>query len=224
MRLFEYGRILWRRSLILLLAVVLTAGGAFAFSEQQTPIYLATQKIRMVPSRADNGLQLAATGLLNNHVEYLDSSMIAAAVIERLELDMLPTYLKSRVTIAPDRLSLLVQIDVRLPDGELANDVAWAYGQQLVEYRNRENQRARQEDRINAEPQDFPTYRQASPNVRVNTLAGAIFGALLGGAFVFVLEYMASSVVLRREDITVLGLAHLASIPAADPSGGRRQA
>ena len=220
MRLAEFGRILWRRALILLLAVAITAGGAFVFSEQQTPVYLATQKIRMVPSRADNGLQLAATGLLNNHVEYLNSSMRAAAVIERLELDMLPGFLKSRVKIAPDRLSLLIQIDARLPDGELANQVAWEYGQQLVEYRDRENQRARQEDRINAEPQDFPTYRLASPNRRVNVLAGAILGALLGGALVFLLEYLASSVVSRREDLATLGLAHLASIPAADASRG----
>ncbi|MCY4107186.1 MAG: Wzz/FepE/Etk N-terminal domain-containing protein [Chloroflexi bacterium] len=220
MRLAQYGRILWRRSLILLLTVVITAAAAFLYSEQQTPVYLATQKIRMVPSRADNGLQLAATGLLNNHVEYLDSSMIAATVIERLELDMIPAFLKSRVTIAPDRLSLLIQIDVRLADGELANDVAWAYGQQLVEYRNRENQRARQEDRINAEEQDFPTYRQVSPNVRINTLAGAILGALLGGTLIFVLEYLASSVVSRREDLTSLGFSHLASIPAAHPGAG----
>ncbi len=218
MKLVDYGRVLWRRSLILFLAIFIAAAGAYFLSEQQTPVYLATQKIRMVPSRADNGLQLAATGLLNNHVEYLDSSKIASRVIERLELDMLPRYLQSRVTIAPDRLSLLIQIDVRLSDGELANDVARTYGDLLVEYRNRENQRARQEDRINAEPQDFPTYRQASPNVGVNTLAGAILGALLGGALVFVLEYLASSVVLRSEDVAKLGLAHLASIPTKEGS------
>jgi capsular polysaccharide biosynthesis protein len=104
---------------------------------------------------------------------------------------------------------------VDLPDGELANRVAKAWGERLVMYRDQENQKNRREDQVNALLQDDPTYSLLAPRPGINALAGGVLGFLLGGIVVFVLEYLESSVVRRRDDLERgMELPVLAAIPA----------
>lgn len=217
MNLLEYGRILWRRGWIMVLLAVIAAASAYFLSSRQTPIYRSTQLVLIQPSRNDLGLTEATTRLMESYVVYLNSSDRAQEVINTLNLDMLARDLQSKATIAANRNNLTVQIDIDLPDGELANDVARTWGNLLVQYRTAENQTVRQEDRIDALLPDGARYRLLQPNILINTLAGAIIGFLLGGILVFVLEYLESSVVRRREDIErQLDLPVLASIPHSD--------
>jgi capsular polysaccharide biosynthesis protein len=214
MNLKEYVSILLRRGWIMLLLAIIAGASAFILSQQQTPIYRATQRVLMQPTRADFGLTEASKTLLGNHVAYLDSEFRAQEVIDQLRLDMTPAQLKSAVTIAPDPLNLTIQIDVDLPDGNLANDVAREWGNLLIQYRNAENQRARREDHINARLQDVATYTLLRPRPAINALAGAVLGILLGGVVVFVLEYLESSVVRSRDDLErSAGVPVLAAIP-----------
>ena len=217
MNLIDYGSILIRRGWIALLLAIIAAGAAFAFSRQLVTVYRATQKVLIVPSRSDFGLTQAAKQTLNNHVAYLDSSLRAAEVIDRLQLDMMPQQLRSNVRIAPDINSLLIQIDADHTDPGQAVRIASEWGQLLLDYRNRENQEARREDRIKAELQDVPVPSRARPNVLVNTLVGLIAGAFVGGIIVFVLEYLESAIVRRREDVELsAGLSVLAAVPPGD--------
>ncbi len=217
MSLVEYGRILVRRGWILLLIAAIAAGSAYFLSARQTPIYRATQKVLIVPSRIDNGLALATVQLLNNHAEYLRSTLVAEQIITNLNLDMTPGFLFSRTTIAANRDNLFIQIDVDLEDPATAERVALEWGNMLVQYRNEENQLARREDRITARLQDNVTTSLLSPRPLINALAGAILGVLLGIVIVFVLEYLESSVVRRRDDLErVLELPVLATIPGAE--------
>jgi capsular polysaccharide biosynthesis protein len=214
MNLVDYGRILWRRGWIIVLLALIAAGSAYVLSLQQQPIYRSTVKVLIVPARFDLSLTESSRGLLNNLKEYLDSTLIAQRVIDNLQLDMTPEQLKSKVTIAADQLSLTIQIDVDLPDGELANDVAREWGNMLVQYRNERNQQSRREDRIDAQLQDNPTYTLLQPRPTINALAGAMLGVLLGGVIIFVLEYLESSIVRRRDDLErALDLPVLAAIP-----------
>ena len=217
MNLLDYGRILIRRGWIMILLAVITAAAAFLFSRTQTPVYRSTQQILMVPSRSDLGLTEATTRILNNHVAYLRSELRAAEVIDRLQLDMIPGELLSDVTIASNQLSLLIQIDVDLTDPNVANDVARVWGDILIEYRNDLNQRARREDRIEAQKQDNPRAGLLRPNVPVNTVVGAIAGFFVGGIIVFILEFLESSIIRRREDLErSVGLPVLATVPDRD--------
>ena len=87
----------------------------------------------------------------------------------------------------------------------------------LVEFRNVENQKVRREDQVNAILQDNPTYSLLRPRPTINALAGALLGLLVGGVVVFVLEYLESNVVRRREDLErALEIPVLASIPKND--------
>ncbi len=217
MNLIDYGSILIRRGWVMLLLGIIAAGAAFFFSRQMTPVYRATQKVLIVPSRSDFGLTQAAKQTLNNHVAYLDSSQRAAEVIDRLQMDMIPQQLRANVRIAPDINSLLIQIDADHTDPGQASRIAAEWGVLLVEYRDRLNQQARREDRIVATLQDNPVPFRARPNVLINTLVGLIAGIFVGGIVVFVLEYLESAIVRRREDVEIAaGLPVLAVVPPAD--------
>ncbi len=214
MNLIDYGRILFRRGWIMLLLAVIAAGSAYFLSTRQTPIYRSTQRVLIQPSRIDLGVAEASKSLLANHVDWLYSEFRAQEVIDTLQLDMTAGELKSKANIAADALSLSVQIDVDLPDGDLANDVARTWGERLVQYRVEENQRARREDHVNAQLQDVARYDLLQPRPTINAAAGAILGLLLGGLIVFVLEYLESSVVRSRDDVErSLDIPVLAAVP-----------
>lgn len=216
MNLIDYVRILVRRGWIMLLLALIVAASAFFVSRMQTPIYRSTQLVLIQPSRSDFGLTEASRLQLNSYAVYLDSELIAQRIIEDLRLDMTPAQLKGNVTIAPDTLRLVVRIDVRSTDGDQANDIARAWGQQLVDYRNQENQTSRREDRVNALLPDLPRYSQQSPRPLLTAVAGGILGLIVGGVIVFALEYLESSVVRRREDLERDDLLVLAGVPPFD--------
>ena len=215
MNLTEYGRILWRRGWIIVLCAGLAGAAAFILSRQQTPTYRASQVLLIQPSRNDLGLTEATTRLMNSYQVYLSSTIIAQRVIDNLQLDRLPGDLLSDVTIQSDRNNLTVQIDVDGQDCGTASRVASEWGNQLVIYRNQENQTVRQEDRIDAIPADAPKCpTSVTPNVAINTIAGVLLGAAAGMVIVFILEYLESSMIRRRDDVERgLELPVLASIP-----------
>ncbi len=218
MNLMDYVRIIVRRFWIIVLLMALTMAAAYVFSRIQTPVYRATQKILLQPSRIDYGLAEATTRLMRSYVVYLDSDDRAREVIDALQLDMVPGALRENVTVDTDESRLLITIDVDLPDGEMANQIARQWGSQFIEWRNEENQRTRYEDRISAELVDYPTYGQIEPKTAVNVAAGGVLGLVLGGLIVFVLEYFESNIIRRRDDVLrSLEIPVLGVIPSDEP-------
>jgi len=218
MNLIDYGRIVLRRGWIVVLVAIIGAGSAFFLSKQMTPEYRASQVMLIQPSRNDFGLAQATTQLIEPLRAYLNSTLRAQEVIDNLQLDMLAGDLLGKVDIATDRNSLTVQIDVEMEDCAIATRIAEEWGNLLIQYRNQQNQTARQEDRVSAARQDNARCPTATtPNVLVNTAAGGLFGGILGFVIVFVLEYLESSIVRRREDVErSVELPVLASIPQSE--------
>jgi len=214
MNLIDYGRILIRRGWIMLLLAALAAGGAYFLSTRQTPVYRSIQKVLIQPARIALSLTESSRSLLNSLREYLHSSLRAAEVIDSLKLDMTPLQLLENVDIVAVPISLSIEIAVDLPDGELANRVARAWGERLVLFRDQENQESRREDQVNALLQDNPQYSLLQPRPTINAAAGGVLGLLLGGIIIFVLEYLESSVVRRRDDLERgMDIPVLAAIP-----------
>lgn len=201
MNLNEYLRLIVRWGWIIVLLAALTGGSAYYLSRQQTPVYRATQKVVIKPSRVDLGLAEASMRIINSMVVTIDSELVASAIIEELQLDITPSELMGNVTIAPDSLRLTIQIDVNNPDPAVAGDVAWAWGQYLYNDRERENQEVSSDQRISAVMPDLPKISQFSPRPFLTGVAGALLGAIIGAMIMFVIEYMESAAVRRREDV-----------------------
>jgi capsular polysaccharide biosynthesis protein len=215
MNLLDYGRVLITRGWIIVLAVILMSSAAFAFSSTQTPEYRASQKVAIQPARNDFGLVETLRILLRSYVEYLNTDLRAAEVIERLQIDMTPGQLRSDATINSDPTTLIIQIDVESQDPQLAAQIANMWGQLLVEFRAQRNSDLRREDRIEAELLDYPPASQIRPNTRTNVVAAAVLGVLVGCLLVFILEYLAANILRSPDDLErwAADLPILAAIP-----------
>lgn len=200
MELSDYLRILRQRGWLIIVLAALTAASAYIYSDMQPEVYESNVRV-LITSRPDFGQTQATRALLRDFAAYLNSSFVAADVIEAIQLDMTPDQLLGSVTVAPSTDSNIIQIDVRNTNGDLANDIARSWADQLVIYRNQENAGLRKEDRIEAQLLDNPRYSLYSPKVKINTAAGAVFGALLGVILIFLLEWLASGIMRRSEDI-----------------------
>lgn len=201
MELSDYLRIIRQRGWIIILLAVLTAVTAFGYSKMQTPVYESNLRLLVRPARTDFGQSQAARELLGNYEQWLRSSFRAQAVIDQLQLDMTAGELLGDVSVASDRLGLVLQLVIENTDGDLANDIATAWGNLLIQWQQGENEKNRQEDRITIEFQDNPQYSLASPQTKINTAAGFVFGALLGIILIFLLEWLESGVMRRSEDV-----------------------
>jgi capsular polysaccharide biosynthesis protein len=193
---------------------LLTAVAAFGFSKMQTPVYESNLRLLVRPARTDFGQSQAARELLGNYEQWMRSSYRAQAVIDQLQLDMTAGELLGDVSVASDRLGLVLQMTVENTDPNLANDIARTWGNLLIQWQKEENDKNRQEDRITIELQDEPQAGLESPQTKINTAAGFVFGALLGLILIFVLEWVESGVIRRTQDIDrYLDIPVVGSIP-----------
>jgi capsular polysaccharide biosynthesis protein len=190
-----------RRGWIIILLSLLTALAAFGFSRMQTNVYKSTLNLLVRPSRNDFGQSQAAKELLKTYEVWLFSSYRAQAVIDALQLDMTAGELLGDVEVASDNFSFMVSLAVENTDPDLANDIARTWGNELIQWQKGENDKNRQEDRITIEFRDDPQVALDRPNTKINTLAAAIFGGLLGIVAIFLLEWLSSGVMQRSEDV-----------------------
>lgn len=197
----DYLRILRQRGWLIILMAVLTAGAAFGYSYLQPTIYESSLRLLVQPARTDFGQAQAAKQLLRGYVQWINSSYRAEDVINELQLDMTPQELLGDITVASDDSSFIIQINVENSDGDLANDIARTWGNRFIQWRIDDNADQRREDRVDAEFIDDPTIVGVAPNTKINTVAGAVFGALLGLIVIFVLEWIESGIMRRTVDV-----------------------
>jgi capsular polysaccharide biosynthesis protein len=210
----NYLRIIRQRGWLILLLLLLTAAAAYGFSKMQTPLYQSTLRLLVKPSRTDFGQAQAAKELLSGYEQWLYSSYRAQDVINALQLDMTAGDLLGDVRVASDGGSYVISLTVENTDPDLANDIARAWGNRLIQQQNEDNDRLRLEDRIYIEFIDDPQVGLERPKTTINTAAGAVFGLLLGVALVFLLEWLASGVMRRPEDVErFLEIPVIGSIP-----------
>ena len=223
MALTEYFRILRRWGWIMVLAAALTAGSAYVLSKAQTPVYKSTIVVGVQPTRPDLGLTAAAKSLLRYYVLVIDTETYAKKVITELQLDRTPASLLGDVTIASDDSRFAVQIDVLNSNGDVANDIARVWAEKFAAWRDEQNATVQRADKVLAVIVDDAKYSQFRPNTKVNTLAGAILGLLLGGAIVFLVEFREAGVIRSPEDVErVLALSVLGAIPPLETAAAAR--
>ena len=200
MELSDYFRILRQRGWLVILLAILTAGAAYGFSKMQTPMYKSTANL-LITSRPDFGQTQAAKAELRNYAAWLNSSFRAEKVISTLDMDEEPLVLLGRVKIVPSTDTNVITIEVENTNPDVANNIARVWGDQLIIWRNEQNAGLQKADHINAEFIDNPRAGLDRPNTRINTAAGGIFGLLLGVMLIFLLEWLASGIVRRPEEV-----------------------
>ena len=201
MEIRDYFRILRQRGWLIIVLMILTAAAAFGFSKIQTPVYESTLRLLVSPSRTDFGQAQAAKTLLSSYEQWLYSSYQARKVIDNLQLDMTPGELLDDVRVASDGNSFVIKLSVENTDPNLANDIAAAWGNELIRWQDEKNYGLDKADWITIEFIDDPKAGLDRPKTKINTAAGAVFGMLLGVAIIYLLEWLASGVMRRSEDV-----------------------
>ena len=214
MELRDYVRILRQRGWLIVMMAVLTAVAAFGFSKMQTELFESNVKMLVQPSRTDFGQAQAAKELLRSYEQWLYSRYRAQGVINELQLDMTASALLGDMKVASDNSSYVIQMTVENSDPNLANDIATAWGNLLIQWVNAYYDKLQKEDRITVEFLDDPQASLSRPNTKINTAAGFVFGALVGVIVVFALEWIESGVMRRTEDVErYLDIPVIGSIP-----------
>lgn len=215
MQLKDYVRILLKRGWLIVVLAILTAGSAYGFSKLQTPIFKSTVTLSIVPSRpSDYGQTLAIKNLLRLYVQKMRSPLLTQQVIDKLQLDVTPQKFVSQIYFNADESTLTITLEARHPFPDVAAKMARTLAEVFVSYHNQENLQIDQRDRVLVNIINATSPEIFSPKTAINTLAGAVLGALLGLVIIFVLEWLESDIIRTTEDLErVMGVTVLGAIP-----------
>ncbi|MGI6368277.1 MAG: YveK family protein [Anaerolineae bacterium] len=226
MELREYFRIIGRRGWIIILTMVLAVVGALIGSRLQTPVYRSTIYLNVFPGRLDFGLQQTVVSVMRNYSGIITSRTTAQEVITRLQLDITPAQLSEKITVKPIESDLQIRIDADDYDPIIASAIAQTAAEVFVEYTAVQMQDQDAADRVEVsilDPALAGTLHK--PKWKINVLAGAVLGLLLGVIIVFVLRFLEADIIHSARDLEeYTGSAVLGSIPADGPVLSRRAA
>jgi capsular polysaccharide biosynthesis protein len=219
MELRDYLKILQKRGWIIVVVALIAAASAYGVSKLQRPIYSASVKLSINPARADWGLSNVAKDLLRNYAENIRTHKMAQQVIDRGQLDLTTSDLLSRLYVESEASNLTMEVEARDRDGQQAQIIAQTTAEVFVEDRDAWNQEQDKRDRINVSILDNVYtlgYSLYSPKTKINTLAGGLFGVLLGGLLVFFLEWLEQDIIRSPADVErITGVMVLGAIPAS---------
>jgi capsular polysaccharide biosynthesis protein len=198
----DYLRIVLKRGWIIVVVAVIAAASALVFSRLQQPIYRSTIYLNVYPARLDWGLQQVIKSLMRNYAGVISSRDTAMEVINRLELDITPDQLRSKLTVVPIEADFLLEIDADDLDPIIARDIAQATAEVFVERIKVSMLEQNQTDRVQVSIRDYPLpgilYK---PKWKINTLAGGLFGVIAGVLIVFLLEWLEADVIRSSQDM-----------------------
>jgi capsular polysaccharide biosynthesis protein len=223
MEIQAYLKILRRRWWILLLLPLITAGSAFGVSKfliservEGYPVYRASVQLSIEPARPDLGLTTSVKSLLRNYAVRLDTKQMARRIIDQAKLDMVDEELTSMWHISSDDSNFTMLIEVDNPDPIVAQQIAQTMADLFVQDRREWNQSQDRRDQIDVKQVDDVRWSLYKPKTKVNTLAGGVFGLLLGGGIAALLEWLGAAYIRTRDDLErTAGLPVLGAIPGA---------
>ncbi len=217
----EYWNIVRKRGWILILVAVVAAVAALGVSLIMPETYKATIQLSVNPARADWGLNQATKDLLRNYVLNIKSHRMTQEAINRAQLDMSTYDFLANLDASDDAANLSITLQAESHDPEEARLMAQTLADVFVEERRQWNSEQDMRDRIYVEKvDDIRDVPLTSPKIRFNMLAGAVFGAILGGILVVFLEWLQSDILRTTADVErAVGVTVLGAIPARAESG-----
>jgi len=152
---------------------------------------------------------------MRKYVGTLFSRPNAQEVIDRLQLDITPEQFLSKITVSPNEADLVLQINADDFDPLIARDIAQTSAEVFTEQIDKYMLDQDKQDRVSVTIRDYALPGTLhKPKWKINVVAGAGFGVIIGVAIVFILEWLASEIIRRPEDIErQMDLAVLGVIP-----------
>jgi capsular polysaccharide biosynthesis protein len=218
----EYWKIAIKRGWIVILVAVVAAVAALGVSMLMPETYRATIQLSANPARADWGLNQATQDLLRNYVLNIKTHNMTQQAIDRAQLDMSTYDFLANLDVSADSSNMSITIQAESRDRDEAGLMAQTLADVFVEERRQWNSEQDKRDRIYVEKvDDIRDVPLASPKKTFNMAAGAVFGAIVGGIIVFMLEWLQSDILRTVADVEkAIAVPALGTIPAGGDARG----
>jgi capsular polysaccharide biosynthesis protein len=218
----EYWNIAIKRGWIVILVAVVAAVAALGVSMLMPETYRATIQLSANPARADWGLNQATQDLLRNYVLNIKTHNMTQQAIDRAQLDMSTYDFLANLDVSADSSNMSITIQAESHDRDEAGLMAQTLADVFVEERRQWNSEQDKRDRIYVEKvDDIRDVPLASPKKTFNMAAGAVFGAIVGGIIVFMLEWLQSDILRTVTDVEkAIAVPALGTIPAGGDARG----
>lgn len=223
LELRDYLRVLLRRKLFVLLAMVACTGGAIAASAMQTPIFQATAKIFVGPKTVDRRdvLQFQSAFFFRDialsYVEELQSTPRAERAVEHAGVELPPEEVASRVKAEVITDTRVIRVSVRDTSPARARRIADGLVETFVADVNAPLDPRSDRAATVLQPAQLPT-TPVSPKPLRNATLGFVLGSMLGVGLAFLVEYLDRTIRTREDAETAIDLPVLTTIPHA-PAG-----
>ncbi len=216
MQIREYWAVLVKRWWVIALTVIAAAVSAYVVSKLIPPTYRAQTVYLVVANRPDNGLNIVLRSTMNSYRELVLQPDALEAVSQQLQLDVSGERLLRDVYIQPrpDDQKILIEADHRML--ATAQQIAGAVGVRLEQEVTRLNANLEGTDRINVTRIQQPRLVRVQPNTRINVLAGAFLGLVIGILLAFILEYLDDTLKNSSDVERFVGLTTLGAIPVGE--------
>jgi capsular polysaccharide biosynthesis protein len=213
MQLRDYMMVFVKRWWIIGLATFAAIVAAYGVSKMMPQTFRAQTEYAVLANRADNGLNIVLRNTMNIYRELVIQPDVLQDISQQLQLDMSGEQLLADVRMQPrpDEQKVVIEVDHRFLDQALT--LAGAVGQRLEAEVTRLNDNLDGTDRINVRLIQQPRMIGVQPNTRINMMAGAILGLVVGVLLAFVLEYLDDTLKNSADVERFVGLTTLGAIP-----------
>lgn len=145
--------------------------------------------------------------LVNDYIAIMQGDAVLSSVAEKL--DMKTAEVKGSISVTKDNDTRIIRVRATTKDPELSKQIVEetinTFSTDMKEVLNLSNITIIDQAQVNATP--------VSPNVKKNTLIGALLGALLSGGYIFLKFIFDKRLRNRTEAENFLGIPVLAEIP-----------
>lgn len=225
MRPEEIALALLRRWWIVALAALVAGGVAYVGTASQDETYVVSTRIMAIAEPPDYYLDLYAKNRLASYKALINNWDFVSEALQEAGADIDPGLAQSKLTLGHNPDSNIVQIVVTDTDPERAATIANALADGFVRHNEAENERLVAErtlplnpfpNRVVMEKLETPSAptTPSGPRVKVNTLAGAVLGAVAGLMIAFGTIYFDDTLKTRRDLERYLEWPILGTIPA----------
>lgn len=225
MQLKDYWSVVSKRWWVMLLVALVAAATAYGYSKLERPIYRASALVRLEPARLDWGLTMSGQAVMRQWAQLIRAAPILNKVNDELQLHQSLEQLKGQVLTSAVNEDLQLRIDVDHPDPRTAQRMAKALALAFVEDQQVRMAAAEPRDRVNAALLEDPAPAELNrPKTRLNVMAGALLGLLVGAVLAFILEFVDDTLkstddVDRWVQIPTIGTIPLITIADARRTG-----
>lgn len=214
MDLVRYVRLVGRWWWLLVLAVLLGSGSAYAISQFMTPVYRATTTLLVNQTQSPGIIAyndiLTSERLTKTYRELITKRPVMESVIEDLGLEMTPDELASLTDVDVVQDTQLLHLSVEHEDATTAQELANAAAEAFIASNEQEGL-TRQGSVSIVEPAVTPG-SPVRPRTALNSLLGALAGLFLAGVLALVYEYLDDTVKTPEDVEAATGLPTLGGV------------